>query len=212
LIPDAALDYGSPGDTPMTRTIALTVLVLSTLVLACGGGRARVSAGPMPTGGTFTGVWSSPQYGEMQMVQTGNAVVGEYHRDERSGRIQGTANGDLLRFEWREERELVQGRPTITTGRGYFRYSIDEAGKHNILGEWGIDDSETGGGEWNAYKLQNRRVSVQQATSGSEETDDWDDTGDTGGDDLGGGGGGDGMDDSGGGGGGGDVDVDNLDL
>ncbi len=174
------------------------------------------SAGPMPQGGSFTGVWFSPQYGEMHIVQTGNAVVGEYHKDEREGRIQGTANGNLLRFEWTEERELVGGLPQTTRGRGYWHYTIDEAGKHNILGEWGIDDADSGGGEWNAYKMMNRQPSLSNdANDGSSGGDnpDWDDTGEGAG-----GGGGDDWDDGGGDTGGGELeddpgaDLDDLDL
>jgi hypothetical protein len=143
----------------------------------------------MPGGGNFTGVWHSPQYGEMHMVQTGSAVVGRYTKDERSGRIQGTVQGDVMRFEWTEDREMVSGVPSTSRGRGYFRYSIDQSGTHNVLGEWGIDDSETGGGPWNAYKMQNRRPQVEQTGDGGEDAEGADFGADLegGGDDLGGG-------------------------
>jgi len=204
----------------MRTTPSLTLLALLSavaLIPACGGGSGNRSAGTMPQGGTFTGVWHSPQYGEMNMVQTGNAVVGEYHKDERSGRIQGTANGNLMRFEWNEERELVGGLPQTTRGRGYFHYSIDDAGKHTLLGEWGIDDDDAGGGVWNAYKMMNRSPTLSSDTSGGAndvENPDWDDTGEG----ASGGGGGDDWDDGGGGSGdtgGGDdpgADLDDLDL
>ncbi len=207
------------------RTTFRAIVLFSLLPLAaCGGGMSSRSAGPMPQGGTFTGVWFSPQYGEMNMVQTGNAVVGEYHKDERAGRIQGTANGNLMRFEWTEERELVGGLPQTTRGRGYFHYLIDDSGKHNLLGEWGIDDSDSGGGDWNAYKMMNRQPHLanegQGDTSGGD-NDDWNDTGENeGGGSWDDGGGDSGGGDSGGGGdigGGGDDDdpgnsLDDLDL
>jgi hypothetical protein len=124
----------------------------------CGGSsrRADVPAGPMPAGGSFTGIWHSPQYGEMQLVQTGNRVVGCYVHNERRGRIQGTVQGNLMRFEWSERREMVIGRPTMTRGRGYFQYLIGEDGDHYIRGEWGPDDNETGGGPWNAVRDRRR--------------------------------------------------------
>jgi hypothetical protein len=161
----------------------------------------------MPEGGSYTGVWHSPQYGEMHMVQTGSAVVGRYTKDERSGRIQGTVQGDVMRFEWTENREMVSGVPSTTRGRGYFRYTIDQSGTHNILGEWGIDDSETGGGSWNAYKMRNRQPSIEADGSGGEDSegadfgggDDFDTGGDTGGGmggDTGGGAQDDDLDDS----------------
>lgn len=178
------------------RFLVLLAVTLGLGGLAgCGGsgGSANVDIGPMPDGGNFTGVWHSPQYGEMHMVQTGSAVVGRYQKDERRGRIQGTVQGDVLRFEWTENREMVAGVPQTTRGRGYFKYTVDESGTHNILGEWGIDDSETGGGAWNAYKMQNRDPEIEEGTAGgeTEEGDPFgggdDAGGDLGGDDLGGG-------------------------
>ncbi len=181
-------------------------------VTACGGGtgRANLTPGPMPDGGSFTGVWFSPQYGEMHMMQTGASVVAEYTKDERSGRIQGTATGNVLRFEWRERRELVSGVPQTLRGRGYFQYTVGDDGRHNILGEWGIDNNEVGGGPWNAYRLRNRRPSLNSDggadTSGGEQPESFE------------------SDDSGGasfdspsdtrssGDGGGDLDLDSLDL
>jgi hypothetical protein len=137
-------------------------LSLSLALLGCGGasGRASVTPGVMPAGETFTGVWHSPQYGEMQLVQTGNSVIGEYTHDERRGRIQGTATGDLLRFEWTERRELVAGRPTTTRGRGYFRFEVGDDTDRYIVGEWGHDDNETGGGPWRAVRDRRRRASL----------------------------------------------------
>jgi len=138
------------------------VYALFTALTGCGGasGRADVTPESMPAGGTYTGVWFSPQYGEMHLEQNGSTVIGEYTKDDRAGKIQGTVQGNLLRFAWTEERELVVGRSNINRGRGYFRYVLGDDGRHNILGEWGIDDAEYGGGPWNAYKLRNRRPQI----------------------------------------------------
>jgi hypothetical protein len=161
-------------------TVALSGLA------ACGGGggRANVSPGTMPAGQTFTGVFHSPQYGEMHMVQTGSQVVGEYTQDERRGRIQGTVQGDLLRFEWSERRELVAGRPVVTRGRGYFRFVAGDDGDFYIVGEWGHDDNETGGGPWRGVRDRRRRPRLstdggRTSTSGGDVGTDQD-----GGDDL----------------------------
>lgn len=137
-------------------------------VAGCGGGGVSVPEGPMPQGGSFTGVWHSPQYGRMEMVQTGQQVVGEYVKDERTGRIQGTVRGNVLRFEWSESRELVSGRPVTTRGRGYFRYTIGEDGDHYVEGEWGVDDNMSGGGEWNAAR--DRRARPTMGTDGASST------------------------------------------
>ncbi len=128
----------------------------------CGGSGSDVKPGPMPDKGTFTGVYFSPQYGEMHMVQNGTAVVGKYKKDERSGTIQGEADGDLMRFEWTEYKAMVQNRPQETRGHGYFRYMIDPSnGDHLLKGRWGLDDSDTNGGPWNAYKSRTREPDLE---------------------------------------------------
>ncbi|MCA9582616.1 MAG: hypothetical protein KC416_12535 [Myxococcales bacterium] len=145
----------------------LGLLALFLVLPACGGasGTANVKPESMPPGASFTGVWFSPQYGEMHMRQSGGAVIGEYAKDMRTGRLQGTVTGNLLKFSWTEERELVQGRPTITRGRGYFRLVIGEDDRQNLLGEWGIDNAEVGGGPWNAYLMRNRKPNLSTDTT-----------------------------------------------
>ena len=174
------------------------VLAISLALSGCGGGgggRANVTPGVMPQGQSFTGVYHSPQYGEMQVVQTGNQIVGEYVQDERRGQIQGTATGDLMRFEWSERRELVQGRPNITRGRGYFRFVAGEDTDFYLVGEWGHDQNETGGGPWRAVRDRRRRPSLSTdrgstsggASEGESQGDDLDSPGSRGSssDDLG---------------------------
>jgi hypothetical protein len=135
----------------MRSAFALGIVVV---LVGCGGsGNAAVKPGPMPENGTFTGVYYSPQYGEMHMVQNGNAVVGKYKKDERSGKIQGEADGDLMRFEWTEYKAMVSNRPQSTRGHGYFRYMVDASnGDHLLKGRWGLEDNDTNGGDWSAYK------------------------------------------------------------
>lgn len=176
---------------------------LSLSSVGCGGGGVNVPEGPMPQGGTFSGVWHSPQYGEMHMVQTGQQVIGEYTKDERSGRIQGTVRGNVMRFEWSEQREMVSGVAQTTRGRGYFRYAIGDDGDHYIQGEWGHDDNIAGGGPWNAVRDRRAQPEVsvrgEGDSAGGENFEEFDTAGDGGG-----GGGGAGGGDSGGG--------DDLDL
>jgi hypothetical protein len=154
----------------MRRIFVPVQLIVSLSLAACGGaqGRADVEPEKMPPQGSFTGVWSSPQYGEMHMRQSGSHVIGRYEKDQRKGRIQGTVEGDLMRFQWEEKRELVRGDPTVTRGRGYFKYKIGQDGKHYLVGEWGLDDNETGGGPWRAYKLEGRKPEVN--TSGGSQS------------------------------------------
>lgn len=176
---------------------ALVATMFSLALLACGGGsgsRANVTTGPMPEGGTFSGVWFSPQYGRLDMVQTGASIVGEYTKDERRGRIEGTASGNVLRFQWTESRELIQGRPTITRGRGYWQYVVD-GNEVKLIGEWGHENDETGGGPWNAVRSGRLRPHLSTDPDTTDEGDDTDTSGgdsssggDTGGGSTGGGG------------------------
>ncbi|MFW6051033.1 MAG: hypothetical protein ACODAU_07655 [Myxococcota bacterium] len=153
----------------MRNRFGFGIIVSAFALAACGGGAANApNRGPMPEGGDYTGVWFSPQYGEMHLHQNGDRVVGWYQQDERQGRISGTVAGNVLRFEWEEEREMVTGKPTVTRGRGYFVYTIDheERGEaeyevHSIEGEWGMDDSDTGGGPWTGVKSLKRKPRMQ---------------------------------------------------
>lgn len=171
--------------------------VLAVLLLACGGGgRANLTIGTMPEGGTFHGVWMSPQYGDMHMCQSGSQVVGDYQKDERRGRIQGTIQGDTLRFTWEEQRQMVVGRTQTTRGRGYFQMARRQDNDLFLTGEWGIDDAEQGGGPWNAVKMRRgtpERCAASGSSGGSSDDgdyvdtyDDDDDYGDSGGDSGGG--------------------------
>lgn len=148
-----------------SRSVSWAVVVL----LACGGGAASIKGGEMPQGGSYTGVYFSPQYGEMHLVQNGNAVSGEYKKDEREGKIAGELDGDVLSFEWTELKAMVSNRPTETRGRGYFRYMVDPAsGDHVLKGRWGLGDEDSSGGEWNAYKSKSRQPEVGFTSDGDE--------------------------------------------
>ena len=148
------------------------------LAIGCGGGGSSVSAGPMPAEGNFTGVYFSPQYGEMHVVQNGSAIAGKFKKDERSGDIQGEAEGDLARFEWTELKAMVSNRPQTTRGHGYFRYMVDaNTGDHVLKGRWGMGDDDTNGGEWNAYKSRKLEPDLEHfggaasGTSGGESSE-----------------------------------------
>jgi hypothetical protein len=139
----------------------------------CGGAPKHVvHVGTMPDGGSFTGVWFSPQYGEMHIEQNGSSAIGRYTKDERSGRLQGTVEGDVMRFEWTETRELIVGRPNTTKGHGYFRLSKSPSDETwNLDGRWGNDASEHDGGPWTAVRSKTRKPDLDgdgaEGSSGS---------------------------------------------
>lgn len=154
------------------RTMYRSALLIALLPLAfaCGGSSSNVSAGPMPDGGNFSGVYFSPQYGEMHLVQNGSAVHGKYKKDERSGDLQGEAEGNLLRFEWKEYKAMISNRPQLTVGHGYFHYMVDPAsGDHVLKGRWGNGDDDHQGGEWNAYKSRSRDPDLESISTGGGE-------------------------------------------
>lgn len=155
----------------------LASLTLAFSTAACGSKVPEVVAGKMPEGGNFTGVYFSPQYGEMNVVQNGSAVIGEYKQEMRTGKIQGEASGDLMKFEWTEHKAMVSNRAQATRGHGYFRYVVDPGnGDHILKGEWGLGDSMLGGGPWNAYKAKGKEPHLSQETSSGGESQSSDDS------------------------------------
>jgi hypothetical protein len=151
------------------------VLVGVPALHACGGAQTHViQVGAMPAGASFTGVWFSPQYGEMHIEQNGSSAIGRYTKDERSGRLQGSVEGDVLRFEWTESRELIVGRPVETKGHGYFKIvRHEEDDTWNLDGRWGTDASEHNGGPWTAVKSKTRRPDLEgNGGSGSSGSSD----------------------------------------
>ncbi len=161
---------GPVAAAPVTRyAIALVALGL----VACGGANRGIDFGTMPAGGTFHGVWHSPQYGEMHLCQSGEHVIGTYTKDEREGHLQGDVQGDVLLFEWSEERVMVMGRPTVTTGHGYFKLRHEADDRWYLDGEWGLGDDRRGGGAWRAVRLERRQPDlcyegVRRQTEGEE--------------------------------------------
>lgn len=156
---------------------------------ACGGGQEgpSITPGNLPTGGNWTGVFHSPQYGRMDMIATGPRVLGEFTRDERSGRIEGTVTGDVMRFRWYERRERIGGRPENVQGGGYFRYVIGPAtltngdecpdGTHCLSGEWWLGHNDGDRATWTAQRGGGRpRLSSEssggESSSGGDGSDD----------------------------------------
>jgi hypothetical protein len=159
------------------RALSMKWLLAVAIAVAAFGcpkdGPPPVTAKAMPSGGTFTGVWHSPQYGEMHMRQNGSAVIGRYSKDERSGRIQGSVQGDLMRFEWKEKKEIISGRSVTTKGHGYFRIVHDDVENNwKLLGEWGHDADERGGGPWNAIKSPKAKVMLDSKGNATDRSDD----------------------------------------
>lgn len=127
------------------------------LFMGCGPATTSIKPGTMPEGGSYHGVWHSTQYGRMELCDSSGTVIGEYMKDSRHGRIRGRVTGDLLKFQWEEEKMVVRGRPNVSSGKGYFKLVRTDEGGYRLEGEWGYGDDEIGGGPWTAALLRNAR-------------------------------------------------------
>ena len=130
-----------------------------------------VRPGPMPASESFSGSFHSQQIGEVFIDQTGDAVVGTYAYDRASchatGRIEGTAQGNFMRFTWTESQRAC-GRIAPLTGRGYFLFWVDSASNGRVNGEWGVGANDSGGGPWALFRDRVRRPAPPPPSTESE--------------------------------------------
>jgi hypothetical protein len=133
---------------------AALVLALPAFGLtACGGaqGKPDVKPGPPIAGLNMSGLWYSPQFGDMELAQNGPKVTGTYKHPrgpEHDGTVRGEIVGDLLRIEWIQPGDASAGVFPLR-GKAYFR--IIENGR-KLDGRWGYDDDDYFGGPWTAQK------------------------------------------------------------
>lgn len=161
------------------------ILALTPLAAGCGGGGgeakvAHVQPGDMPSGATWTGVYFSPLFGYLHVVQEGNHLNGKWIRPvkDRWGEMHGELTGDLLHFTWTEHVIGAIGPHSAKTGKGYFKYkrpsgdNVDDT----IVGEIGEGQDEVGL-PWDAIKQRNVNPDLD-SIGGTGSTDlgggDWD--------------------------------------
>jgi len=144
------------------------VAPLSLTAVACGGGdgpkTAKVQPGSMPEGGDWQGVYYSPLYGYLHILADGKAVNGGWRTaaGDAYGELSGETDGNLLRYEWKERRIGAVGADAVKKGKGYFVYTIPQAGEaHQIKGEWGLNDSDAGN-TWEAVKQVNKPPDLKE--------------------------------------------------
>jgi len=173
------------------RTTRLLSIVLTTVALAaplavaaCGGGSqatpktAAVKPGNLPAGASWDGVYFNPIWGYLHIVSDGTSFKGKWQRADKSawGEMHGTLTGDVARFEFVEHKVGMVGPSAATKGKGYFRYVRPEGDNvdDRLKGEWGFDDAEIGGGEWDCIKQRNQPPDLN-AIQGEVETGvgDW---------------------------------------
>jgi hypothetical protein len=108
---------------------------------------ANVTPDPMPAGETWPGVYNDAQLGDVQLVagREPNSVVGLWMGAGYWGAVNGTIDGDILRFVWSEHpvgpcAALGHAR----SGHGYFRYAIMADRSTELHGEHGTGADELG--------------------------------------------------------------------
>lgn len=140
----------------MTKTTRLLPLVALCLMvaaplLAVGGcastGPTVPNPGTLPQEASFEGVWYSRQFEHMFLTRTGDEVTGVYAY-KNGGKIEGTVEGNLLKFKWVEpgsKEHAIKGQ----SGHGYLKL-VREGDKLELVGKWGYEDDYLGGGPWEA--------------------------------------------------------------
>jgi hypothetical protein len=117
---------------------------------------ANVTAGEMPDGESWNGVYFHPTFGHLHIVEEGDNIVGRWKRTDASawGEMSGTKKGNLVHYTWKEHKIGTVGPGSMVQGKGYFLYKM---GKENpiaeLAGEFGMDDEEAGSA-WNCVKQQ----------------------------------------------------------
>lgn len=115
---------------------------------------AKIKAGEMPAGETYTGVYFHPVYGYLHLVEDGGNIFGKWKRADQSrwGEMQGTKTGNLMHFTWKEHTIGLVGAGSESKGKGYFLYKV---GKDvaELDGQFGLNDDETGA-DWHNVKQQ----------------------------------------------------------
>ncbi len=166
-------------------------LVFTAIVAGCGGrqqqgftwvgqdtmtGRqVNLAQGVMPSGTTYTGFFRSTLMGDINLQQTGDAVIGDYEYDRGSchvnGHLEGTTSGNLLRFSFREDKRQC-GYPTPVIGRGYMLIDTSQEGevhRVHLYGHIGLGENDRGDGEVSGILVPNREpVLRSQQQSGGE--------------------------------------------
>ena len=139
--------------------VVSAALLLGTPLLAtgCGGGdgpkRAKITPGEMPEGETWRGVYFHPVYGHLHIEEEDNNIHGKWQRTDHShwGELSGVANGNVLRYTWKEHKVGMVGASATTQGKGYFVYKMNSDGIGELHGEFGMGKSDNGS-DWKCVK------------------------------------------------------------
>lgn len=97
----------------------------------------------------FTGVWDSPEWGEMILGQSYNMVAGIYAYN--GGQIEGTVEGQTLWFRWWEGTDYGEPYEHAAPGSRGDGYLVLSDGGQGFSGKWRYEGSSSWNGTWTAY-------------------------------------------------------------
>lgn len=168
------------------RLLFAGVVAVSSLgVIGCGpttpkAKTANVVVGSMPSGESFKGVWYNPVWGELHLVQSGEGATGRWKSAQNGvwGKLTGTINGDVIKFEYEEHKTGAIGPGSVRKGKGYFKFiaPTEENRQPSMKGEWGVGENEVGGGEWDCQRLKDREPNLESVKGDEDPSMDsgWD--------------------------------------
>jgi hypothetical protein len=135
--------------------VAVTALT-GAAVAACGGHEAafpNVKVGQMPADQTWPGVYYNPVYGYLHMLGQEGNIVGRWKRTDSShwGELNGTIEGNILRFKWTEHTYGAVGPSADLHGTGVFAYKMGANDVPELDGQYALEDSDKTG-DWHCIK------------------------------------------------------------
>jgi hypothetical protein len=123
---------------------------------------AQITAGEMPPGEEWKGVYYHPVYGKLHLIEEGTNVVGRWKRTDQShwGELSGTVTGNVLRYTWKEHKVGMVGASMTTTGKGYFVYKVNGENIGELHGQFGLGQDEVGS-DWRCVKQQREQPDLK---------------------------------------------------
>jgi hypothetical protein len=112
----------------MQRAILAAAIAITTTATTATADRGPKSQPTLDVSGSYTSNW-----GSVTLRQIGNKVVGTYVFQD--GRIDGTLDGNMLRYTWRERDSTGVGIWVVATNG-------------ELIGTWGVGQDELSGGGW----------------------------------------------------------------
>jgi hypothetical protein len=154
--------------------MAVALATAGGALAGCGGGSGpkfgNIKAGELPSGESWAGVYYNPVYGYLHMVDQGENVVGRWKRTDSShwGELSGTAEGNVMHFQWKEHQYGAVGPSSDIKGEGVFVYKMGESAPE-LDGQYSLADSNSVG-QWHCVKQLNTKPDLN-SINGDNPTD-----------------------------------------